>query len=63
MSRLYLELKQGEKVPLDGGRFQLTLEKKRGKTARIMVEAPEDAKIGNAKKGLTQPPAEVVPKK
>jgi len=63
VSRLILELKQGESVPLDGGRFKLTLDKKRGRTARIMVDAPEDAKIGKRSKGLTQPPPEVVPKK
>ncbi len=47
MSRgLVLEMRVGERLPLDGGRIVIALEHKHGQRARIRVEADRSVLIG-----------------
>ncbi len=46
MAKLYTDLKVGETLPLDNGRINITLEHKKGRTARLRIESPHQLILG-----------------
>jgi len=58
MAKLYTELKVGETIAVDNGRFNLTLESKKGRSARLRIESPNRLVIGKPERrqALTPPP-------